>query len=259
MANIHRTALVDRGALIDEDVEIGPLSVVEGGVEIGSGSRVGAHVVLKRGLKLGRRVKVHEGAVLAGPPQDLKYEGSESYAEVGDDCVIRELATIHRSARPGGTTRVGRSAFLMAYGHVAHDCEVEDEAIIASHTALAGHVYIGRGAFVSGGVVVHQFSRVGELAMIGGGSKVIADVPPFFTADGVPARTVGLNLVGLKRAGVGEEDVRALKRGYRLLYRSKLSLQDALREIDGLGNDFTRRLADFVRASERGICRSRAR
>lgn len=259
MPHIHPTALVDRAALLEDDVEIGPFSVVEPAVEIRSGCRIGAHVVLKRGLKLGNRVRVHEGAVLAGPPQDLKYDGADSYAEVGDDSVIREFATIHRSARPGGTTRVGRGCFLMGYGHVAHDCEIGDEAIIASYAALAGHIRIGRRAFVSGGVVIHQFSRIGELAMIGGGSKVNLDVPPFFTVDGVPARAVGLNLVGLKRDGVGAEDVRSLKRAYRLLYRSKLPLEAAIREIEALGNELAGRLAGFVRDSERGICRSRAR
>jgi UDP-N-acetylglucosamine acyltransferase len=259
MSRIHESALVDLGARIDTDVEIGPYAVVEADVEIGAGCRVGAHAVLKSGLRLGRRVRVYEAAVLGGDPQDLKYKGAPSYAVVGDDSVIREFATIHRSAHPEGTTRVGRGAFLMGYGHVAHDCEIGEEAIVASYAALAGHIHIGRRAFVSGGVVIHQFSRIGELSMIGGGSKVNLDVPPFFTVDGVPARAVGLNLVGLKRAGVTDDDVRALKRAYRLLYRSKLPLRDALREIEALGNVFARALAEFVRSSERGICRDRSR
>jgi UDP-N-acetylglucosamine acyltransferase len=204
-------------------------------------------------------VRVHEGAVLGGDPQDLKYDGAPSFAEVGDDSVVREFATIHRSARPEGTTRVGRGSFLMGYGHVAHDCQLGDEVIIASYAALAGHIRIGRRAFVSGGVVIHQFSRVGELSMIGGGSKVNLDVPPFFTVDGVPARAVGLNTVGLKRAGVDEEDLRVLKQAYRLLYRSKLSRREALVEIDALSNEYTRKVADFVRESERGVCHDRAR
>ncbi len=259
MTGIHETAIVDPGARIDSDVGVGPFAVVERDVEVGAGSRIGAHAVLKSGLRLGRRVRVHEGAVLGGDPQDLKYQDGPSYAVVGDDSVIREFATIHRSARPEGTTRVGRGTFLMGYGHVAHDCDIGEEVIIASYAALAGHIHIGRRAFVSGGVVIHQFSRIGELSMIGGGSKVNLDVPPFFTVDGVPARAVGLNLVGLKRAGIGEPDVRVLKRAYRLLYRSKLTARDAVREIEGLSNDFARRLADFVRSSERGVCRDRAR
>ena len=256
---IHQTALVDPGARIDVDVDIGPFAVVERDVEVGAGSSIGAHAVLKSGLRLGRRVRVYEGAVLGGDPQDLKYEGAPSYAVVEDDCIIREFATIHRSARPEGTTRVSRRSFLMGYGHVAHDCEIGEGVIIASYAALAGHIHIGRRAFVSGGVVIHQFSRIGELSMIGGGSKVNLDVPPFFTVDGVPARAVGLNVVGLKRAGVSEPDMRVLKRAYRLLYRSKLAARDAIREIEGLSNDYARRLAEFVRASERGVCRDRAR
>jgi UDP-N-acetylglucosamine acyltransferase len=258
MSGIHPTALVDPGARIDADVEVGPFAVVERDVEVGAGSRIAAHAVLKSGLRLGRRVRVHEGAVLGGDPQDLKYAGAPSYAVVGDDAVIREFSTIHRSARPEGATRVGRGSFLMGYGHVAHDCEIGEEVIIASYVGLAGHIHIGRRAFVSGGVVVHQFSRIGELSMIGGGSKVNLDVPPFFTVDGVPARAVGLNVVGLKRAGVSEEDVAAIKHAYRLLYRSKLARADALGAIDALPNEYARRLADFVRGSERGICHHRA-
>ena len=257
ISRIHETALIDSAARIDSDVVIGPFAVVEKDVEVGAGSRIGAHAVLKNGLRLGRRVRVHEGAVLGGDPQDLKFGGAPSYAAVGDDAVIREFATIHRSAHPEGTTTVGRGAFVMGYGHVAHDCQIGEEVILASYAALAGHIHIGRRAFVSGGVVIHQFSRVGELSMIGGGSKVNLDVPPFFTVDGVPARAVGLNLVGLKRAGVSPPDLLALKQAYRLLYRSKLAARDAVREIEGLSSDLTRRLARFVRESERGICRER--
>lgn len=259
MARIHETALVDERARLAADVEVGPYAVVEADVELGPGCRIGAQAVLKSGLRLGQRVRVYEGAVLGGEPQDLKYDGAPSFAVVGDDSVIREFATIHRSALAEGTTRVGRGCFLMGYGHVAHDCDIGDGAIIASYAALAGHIHIGERAFVSGGVVIHQFSSIGELAMIGGGSKVNLDVPPFFTVDGVPARAVGLNLVGLRRAGVDEEAIRALKRAYRLLYRSKLPLKEALAAIEELSNDWTKRLVDFVRATERGICRERAR
>jgi UDP-N-acetylglucosamine acyltransferase len=256
---VHQTALVDPKARLDSGVVVGAYAIVEGDVEVGPDCRIGAHASLKNGMRLGPRVRVHEGAVLGGDPQDLKCDGARSYAFVGGDSVIREFATVHRSARPGGTTRVGERCFLMAYGHVAHDCEIGDDVVIASYAALAGHIRIGRRAFVSGGVVIHQFSRIGELAMIGGGSKVNLDVPPFFTVDGVPARAVGLNVVGLKRAGLSEEDVRALKRAYRLLYRSKLSSEEALGRIETIENAFTRKLVDFVRASERGVCRDRAR
>lgn len=255
--SIDPKASVSSESEIGTEVSIGPNVVVEPGVVIGNGCRIGANAVLKRGLLLGRQVTVCEGAVLGGEPQDLKFEGAESFAEVGDESVIREFATIHRSAYDGGVTRVGRNCLLMAYGHVAHDCQLGDGVVIASYAALAGHIHIESRAFISGGVVIHQFSHIGELSMIGGGLKVNLDVPPYFMADGFPVRAIGLNLVGLKRAGYGKDEIGALKRAFRLLYRSKLLLKEALERIDSLGTPTTQHLVEFIRSSERGICRSR--
>jgi UDP-N-acetylglucosamine acyltransferase len=182
-----------------------------------------------------------------------------SFAVVEDDSVIREFSTIHRSVHENGTTRVGRNCYVMGYGHVAHDCNIDDGAVIASYAALAGHIHVGRNAFISGGVAIHQFSKIGELAMVGGGSKVNLDVPPYMTVDGVPARLVGLNSVGLRRAGVADEDVRALKLAYRMLYREKRSLSQALELLDGLPNERVGGLVAFIRSSERGVCRARVR
>ena len=208
--------------------------------------------------------KIHRATVTGA---DLHYEGSVTVdRELLEAADIREneqvqIYSVTSGARlttyaiageaGGGEVRInGAAAHLVGEG---------ETVIIASYAALAGHIRIGRRAFVSGGVVIHQFSRVGELSMIGGGSKVNLDVPPFFTVDGVPARAVGLNTVGLKRAGVDEEDLRVLKQAYRLLYRSKLSRREALVEIDALSNEYTRKVADFVRESERGVCHDRAR
>ena len=152
---------------------------------------------------------------------------------------------------------MGRNCLLMAYGHVAHDCEIGDHAIIASYAALAGHIQIEPRAFISGGVVIHQFTHIGELSMIGGGSKINLDVPPYFTVDGVPGRAIGLNTVGLKRAGLGEDEIRALKTAFRILYRSKLPLRDALERIESLDTPQIHHLVEFIRSSERGICRHR--
>lgn len=257
--SIHATAIVSRRARVASDVDIGPFVVVEDDVEIGAGSRIGAQVVLKSGLRIGERVAVHEGAVLGGPPQDTKFKEVPSYAVVEDDSVIREFSTVHRSVHAGGTTRVGRGCFVMGYGHVAHDCDIDDGAVIASYAALAGHILVGRNAFISGGVAIHQFSKIGELAMVGGGSKVNLDVPPYMTVDGVPARAVGLNSVGLRRRGVPDEDVRALKLAYRMLYREKRSLSEALELLEGLKNERVGGLVAFIRESERGVCRARAR
>ena len=254
---IHPTAIVDKDARIDESVTIGPYAIVEADVEVGEQTTVGAHAVLKSGLRLGKHVSVFESAVLGGLPQDLKFSGAPSYAVVEDGATIREFATIHRSAHESGVTRVGRNCFIMGYGHVAHDCDIGEDAIIASYAALAGHIRIGSKAFVSGGVAVHQFTRIGELAMIGGGSKVNLDVPPFVIVDGVPARVIGLNTVGLRRAGVGDEEMRILKRSFRTLFREKRPLSQALLILDEFEGALPARMSAFFRESERGVCRGR--
>jgi len=256
---IHETAIVSPSADVHPSVDIGPFVIIEGGVKIGEGSRIAAHAVMKTGLEIGKRVVIHESAVLGGTPQDLKFAGEPSRAVVGDDCVIREFATIHRSARGGGTTRLGRGCFLMAFGHIAHDCTIGDGAIIASYVALAGHVVVGDGAFISGGAAIHQHSRIGELSMIGGGSKVNLDVPPFVTVDGVPAAAVGLNKIGLRRNGASDDDISQLKLAYRTLFRERRPRVEALELVEGMANERARRLAAFVRESKRGVCRNRAR
>ncbi len=254
---IDASARVSAESEIASDVEIGPFTIVEPGVTIGEGCRIGAHAVLKRGLILGQDVRVFEGAVLGGEPQDLKFKGADSFAEIGDRCLIREFATVHRSGFDGGVTRIGQDSLLMAYGHVAHDCQIGARVIIASYAALAGHIEIGDRAFISGGVVIHQFSHIGKLSMIGGGSKVNLDVPPYFIVDGIPARAIGLNVVGLRRAGLVDDDISTLKKAFRLLYRSKLSLRVALERVEELDTKETRELVNFIRGSERGVCRHR--
>jgi UDP-N-acetylglucosamine acyltransferase len=257
--SVDPSAKVSADSEIATDVEIGPFAIIEPGVVVGRGCRIGAHAVLKRGLILGRDVRVFEGAVLGGEPQDLKFKGADSFAEIGDRCLIREFATVHRSASDGETTRIGKDSLLMAYGHVAHDCQIGDRVVIASYAALAGHIEIGDRAFVSGGVVIHQFSHIGGFSMIGGGSKVNLDVPPYMTVDGVPARAIGLNVVGLRRADFSDDEIRTLKKAFRMIYRSKLPLRTALERIEELDTKETKALADFIRNSERGICRHRPR
>jgi UDP-N-acetylglucosamine acyltransferase len=256
---IHETALIRDGARIDSSAEIGPFTVLEADVEVGPNVIVEAHAVLKRGVSLAAGVHVHEGAVLGGDPQDTKFQGGPSGVAIGEGTVVRELATVHRSTQPGGVTRIGASCHLMANSHVAHDCDIGDGAVIASYSALAGHIQVGAGAFVSGGVVIHQFSRIGELAMIGGGSKVNLDVPPFFTVDGVPAGAVSVNVVGLRRASIEPAEIRALKGAYKVLYRSRLPLETALSELEKSSSPLVHRLVAFIRDSKRGVCRPRLR
>jgi UDP-N-acetylglucosamine acyltransferase len=226
---------------------------VEAEVVVGDGSELRAHAVIKRYAHLGAGNVVHEGAILGGEPQDLAFEGGPTGLRIGDRNRIREGVTIHRASRPGAETVVGSDCFLMIDSHVAHDCRLGDRVILANNVALAGHVEIGERAFLSGGVVVHQFCRIGRIAMIGGNSKVVQDCLPFVITDGVPARARGLNVIGLRRAGVGAAQLRVLKEAYRLLLRSSLPLQAALERLTALGDPLVDEMAAFARASKRGF------
>ena len=255
---IHPTAVVDKEAVLEEGVSIGPHAVVEAGARIGRGTEVRAHAVIKRYTTLGEGNVVYESAVLGGEPQDLSFAGGESYLRIGDGNRIREFVTIHRGNKPGATTIIGSRCFLMAYVHLAHDCVVEDGAILVNYTGLSGHVHVGAGAFISGGVVVHQFVRIGRLAMIGGNAKVTQDCLPFITTDGFPARARAVNVVGLRRAGVGAAGIRALRDAYRTLLRSGLPLAEAVQQLAASPDALVRELAEFARGSKRGFAHAAA-
>lgn len=255
--DVHSTAIVDKTARVGDGCHIGPYVVVEGETEIGDGCRLESHSVIKSHTTLGRGNLISEGVILGGLPQDLDFNADTvSYLRIGDDNVFRENLTIHRSATTGGETRVGNGTFLMSGSHIAHDCVVDDQVVIASNTALAGHVRIEDRAFISGGVVVHQFCQVGRLSMVAGNAKVERDVPPFCLADGVPARLRGLNLVGLRRAGLEASRLQTLKRAYRILNDRNLKLKDRLESLAELKTEETRHLLSFLKRSERGWLRS---
>ena len=254
---VHPTAVVSPEARLGEGVAVGPFAVVESETSIGEWTQIRAHAVVKRHTRLGARNVVHEGAVLGGEPQDVGFEDVPTALAIGDANRIREGVTIHRASSPGGATVVGSECFLMAGAHVAHDCRLGDGVLLANNVALAGHVTIGDRAFLSGGVVVHQFCRIGRLAMIGGNSKVVQDCLPFVITDGVPARARGLNIVGLRRAGMGAADLRALKEAYRLLLRAALPLEETLGRMAGLQHPLAQEMAAFVRASKRGVTRAK--
>lgn len=251
----HPTAVIAEGAFIGEGTEVGPLAVIEAGAVIGSGCRIGAHAVIRGSTRMGNGNQVFEGAVIGGPPQDLKYRESESYVQIGDENVFRESVTVHKATEEGAATRIGSHCFLMACAHVAHECVLGDQVILANNVALAGHVEIESGAFLSGGVVVHQFSKVGCCSMTGGNAKVEKDVLPYFLVDGVPARTRGLNLIGLKRAGFSAESLRALKQAYRILFRQGCRLEEKLSQLRRIESAEVVHLADFIERSQRGFCR----
>jgi UDP-N-acetylglucosamine acyltransferase len=254
--DVHPTAVVGTTARLGPGVSVGPYAVIEDDTDVGAGTEVRAHAVIKRFTRLGEGNAVHEGAILGGEPQDVGFRGAETRLRIGSGNRIREGVTIHRATRPGGETVVGSGCFLMAYAHVAHECVIGDGAILANNVALAGHVEIGAWAFLSGGVVVHQFCRVGRLAMLGGNSKIVQDCLPFVITDGVPGRARGLNGVGLRRAGAGASQLRALKEAYRLLLRSALPREAALERMAALRDPWVDEMIAFVRGSRRGFHRS---
>ena len=250
------TAVVSPKALIGERVRVGPYVVVEDDVRIGPDCEIGAHAVIKRYTKIGARNRVFEHAVLGGEPQDLKFKGEPSYLEIGDDNVIREFCTFHRANGEGETTRIGSRNFFMVGVHIAHNCAIGDDNILANEVALAGHITLEDHVFISNNVGAHQFVRMGRYAMVGGKSKIVQDVLPFFITDGFPARLRGINSVGLRRAGFSDQARRALKDAYKLLFRSAIPIEDALRQLDQVDDEHVSHLVSFIRSSKRGFTRA---
>jgi UDP-N-acetylglucosamine acyltransferase len=252
---IHPTAVVSPRAELGSGVRVGAYALIEDDVVIGEGCEIGAHAVLKRYTTLGARNRVFEHATLGGEPQDVKFKGEASRLVIGDDNLIREGATLHRASGEGAETRVGSRNFLMIGVHVAHNCEVGDDNIFANGVALAGHIKVEDHVFLSSNVGAHQFVRMGRYAMVGGKSKIVQDVLPFFTTDGNPARVRGLNTVGLRRAGFAPASRLALKRAYQLLFRARLPLAEVLEGLEQDGDEHVRHLAEFIRGSRRGFSR----
>ena len=257
--DIHPTAVIDGHAELADDVRVGPYAVIEEKVRIGRGGEIGAHAVIKRFTTIGRGTRVFEHAVLGGEPQDVKFRGEASRLIIGDDNIIREGVTIHRARGEGCVTRVGDRNFIMIGVHIAHNCEVGDDNIFANGVALAGHISVEDHVFLSSDVGAHQFVRMGRHAMVGGKSKIVQDVLPFFTTDGNPPRVRGLNSVGLRRAGFSAESRRALRSAYQLLFDARRPLAEALGELERAGDEHVRHLAVFIRASRRGFTHAERR
>lgn len=250
---IHASAIVAADAKLGPGVKIGPGAVIEEDVALGDGCEIAAHAVIKRHTRMGARNRVAEHAVIGGDPQDLKFNaGTLSHLEIGDDNVLREGVTIHRGSREGGRTHIGNGCFLMAYAHVAHDCIVGDQVVMVNHAGISGEAVVQDGAFLSGFVGVHQFCRIGRLAMIGGMTKLVQDALPFCITDGNPGRARGLNLTGLRRSGFSREEIAALKEAYRMLY-ARMPLEEALARMKKMGGAAVGELAGFIAASKRGF------
>jgi UDP-N-acetylglucosamine acyltransferase len=243
-------------AQVGPDVVIGEYSIIEEDVVIGAGCRLEPYVYVKRWTTLGERNEISSGTVLGTDPLDKNFKGERSYLRIGNGNIIREHYTISRGTQPESVTEIGDSNYIMTSGHIAHNSRIGNNCVIASCALVAGHVEVEDQAFISGGVVIHQYSKIGRLAMIGGNSRVNSDVPPFFLYSDFNVSAKGLNLLGLRRAAFTREEITALKSAYRILYRSGLKLEDALLRIETESDtEHTRHLVKFIRSSKRGICR----
>ncbi|HVP45970.1 MAG TPA: acyl-ACP--UDP-N-acetylglucosamine O-acyltransferase [Bryobacteraceae bacterium] len=255
-AFVAPTARIHGDAIIGPGVRIGEFCVIESDVSIGRDCVLEPYVYVKRWTTLGERNSISAGTVLGTDPLDKNFTGERSYLRIGNDNIIREHYTISRGTEPESVTEIGNGNYIMTSGHIAHNCKIGNQTVICSCALVAGYVEIEDQAFVSGGVVIHQYSKIGRLAMIGGNTRVNSDVPPFFLYSGFNVEAKGVNLVGLKRAGFDPKQIAALKTAYRLLYRSRLKLDDALQRIEiDLAGPEAAHLVKFIRGSHRGICR----
>jgi UDP-N-acetylglucosamine acyltransferase len=252
--SVHPTAIVDRRAEIDPSAEIGPYVVIDGAVRIGAGTRVLAHAHLSGATVIGRDNVIHVGAVIGHEPQLIGFGGEPTPLRIGDRNVFRENCEVHRASKADGATLIGDDNFLMSHSHVGHDCRIGNRVIIATGAMLGGHVEVAEQVFISGNCVVHQFVRIGRLALLRGLSRTSRDVPPFCLMDGT--HTVrGLNRVGLRRAGLDGTQIRALQQAFVCLFRRRQNLKAALAELEARPMSAeVEHLVEFIRASRRGVC-----
>ena len=247
---IHPTAVIHPLANLHPTVQIGPYAIIGENVKIGADTSIGAHVVIEGPTEIGVGNRIFAGAIIGSEPQDLKYKGGESWVKIGNYNQIREYVTINRATGEDEVTQLGDHNLLMAYAHVAHNCIIENEVIIANSVALAGHIHIESKARISGVLGVHQFVHIGSLAMVGGMSRIERDVPPFAIVEGNPARVRSLNLIGLQRSGLSEEDLSQLKKAFRLIYRSEMSFTEALKQLELVSeNPFVQHFYNFLHDS----------
>jgi UDP-N-acetylglucosamine acyltransferase len=255
---IHPSAIVDPRARLADSVSVGAFSVIGPEVTLGPGVSVGHHVVLEGRVVVDARAVIGHGSLIGGAPQDLKFTpGTPSGVRIGAGTVIREYVTIHRATTPEGWTEIGPECLLMAMCHVAHDCRLGDGVIVINYAGITGHCVIHARATIGGHSGMVPFSRVGAYAYVGGFAKLVADVPPFVLVDGAPATARGINVIGLRRAGMGADQRRQLQAAYRMLYRSGLSLRQAIERIrrELPPGEHIDTLVDFLAASRRGLCR----
>jgi UDP-N-acetylglucosamine acyltransferase len=254
--DIHPSAVVHPGAQLGKNISIGPFCLIDDQTIIGDGTQIDAHSQIKSFTRLGADNHVHSYAALGDAPQDLKYRGEDTWLEIGDRNRIREFTTLNRgTAEGGGKTLIGSDCFIMAYAHIAHDCILGDGVILANAATLAGHVHVGKRAVIGGLSAVHQFARIGEFAFIGGKTGVAQDVPPYMLASGERAKLHGPNVIGLRRSGFPQEDISALKKAYRIIWRGghrkEVAMEMVEQEFGSLPS--IKVLLEFLRTSNRGV------
>jgi UDP-N-acetylglucosamine acyltransferase len=255
---IHPSAIVHPESHLDPTVEVAPYAIIGPKVRIGAGTRVGAHTVIDGDTTIGERNNIFHMASIGAIPQDLKYAGEDTQLIIGDDNKIREFTTLHiGTSGGGGVTRIGNKNLFMAYSHVAHDCLVGDGCVFANGATLGGHVEVGDNAILGGLSGVHQFSRIGKHAFLAGGAMVTMDIPPYCTAQGDRAELVGLNTVGLRRHNYTDEQIRRIKDAYKIIFLSKLGLDEAISKLKAEYSSFSeiQTFLDFFETSKRGIMR----
>jgi len=257
MSTIHPTAIIDKNAIIGDNVSIGPYTVIEGDVQISDGCEIGPHVNIAGGARIGSRCRIYKGASLATEPQDLKFAGEKTLLIIGDDTTVREFCTLNRGTNAHGKTEIGKNCFIMAYCHVAHDCIVGNHVIISNSLAMAGHVSVGSHVTIGGVVAIHQFTRVGDYSFIGATAYLTMDVVPFALCAGNPAKLMGINKVGLERRGFESERREKLKKVYKMLFRENLSLDDSIKSVRDAfpGDADVELILSFMRDSKRGFVR----
>lgn len=252
---IDSRAVVSPKAKLGDGVQVGPCAVIEDDVTIGEGTTIGANAVIMNGSRIGRQCRIHPMAAIGGLPQDLKFKGEPTTLELGDNCVVREFVTLNRATAETGRTIIGSNCLFMAYSHVGHDSVVGDNVILANCCALGGHVHLGHWVILGGLTPVHQFCHIGDHAMIGGGFRVVKDVPPFILAGSEPLIFERLNIVGLRRRGFSEKSVELLDKTYRLIYRSSLNVSQAVTRIraEVESSPEVEAVLSFIAKSKRGI------
>lgn len=256
---IHETAVVHPTAEVADSVEIGPYSIIGEQVKIGEGTQIGSHVFIDKWTHIGKGCQIYQYASLGAAPQHLRYNGEETYVIIGDNNIIREYVTIHRGTPFGnGKTVLGNENFIMAYAHVAHDCILGNRIVMASYAALGGHVEIGDHAIIGGIVAIHQFVRIGTYAFVGGATALTRDIPPYVTASGMKVKFYGINVVNLQRNNIPAEVITGLRKAYKVLFRSHLTMEEAIKKVQEdpvYALPEVKHMIDFIQGSKRGITR----